>query len=135
MGALLVSFVIGSIIGVPFLGYHLLRTRRQLNELRAELRQRGLIAPAPGSASAQLDNAPPVPLPAHGTPGRRGLERRAAGERHAGCSSRDRRSERSLHREAVARRLGRIMSYIHQDMDPIRGVRCPTDLRPKGHPV
>ncbi len=46
MGALLVYFVVGSIVAVPFLGYQLLRTRRELNQLRAELRQRGLIAPA-----------------------------------------------------------------------------------------
>ena len=53
MGALLVYFVIGSVLSVPVLGYHLLRTRRELSELRAELQQRGLIAPAPG--------APPLP--------------------------------------------------------------------------
>jgi hypothetical protein len=47
MGALLVYFVIGSVLSVPVLGYQLLPHRRELSELRAELRQRGLIAPAP----------------------------------------------------------------------------------------
>ena len=56
MGALLLYFVIGSIVSVPALGYHLLRTRRELNALRAELRQRGLIAPGP-------DDQRPIPEP------------------------------------------------------------------------
>ena len=47
MGALLAYFAIASVIAVPFLAYHLLRTRRDLNALRTELRQRGLLAPAP----------------------------------------------------------------------------------------
>jgi len=54
MGALLISFVIGSIIGVPFLGYHLFRTRRDLNALRAELYARGVIAPAPDGPPALI---------------------------------------------------------------------------------
>lgn len=62
MGALLVSFVVGSIIGVPFLGYHLLRTRRELNELRAELRRRGLIAPRADTAPARGSPGPAEPL-------------------------------------------------------------------------
>jgi hypothetical protein len=57
MGALLVYFAIGSIVSVPVLGYHLLRTRRELSELRSELRRRGLIGPgadgAPSGAGAQ----------------------------------------------------------------------------------
>ena len=45
MGALIVGYIIGSIVAIPFLTYHLLRTRRDLNALRAELAARGLIAP------------------------------------------------------------------------------------------
>lgn len=66
MGALLVYFAVGSIIGVPFLGYHLLRTRRELNELRAELRRRGLIAPGADEAPARGSSSPGERLAAAG---------------------------------------------------------------------
>jgi hypothetical protein len=46
MGAFLISYIVGSIVAIPFLVLHLLRTRRDLNALRAELAARGLIAPA-----------------------------------------------------------------------------------------
>jgi hypothetical protein len=68
MGALLVYFVIGSVVSVPILGYHLLRTRRELSELRAELRRRGLIGPGAGAVPSSvgapngLPAAPPVSL-------------------------------------------------------------------------
>jgi hypothetical protein len=72
MGALLVYFAVGSIVAVPILGYHLLRTRRELSELRAELQRRGLIGPGAGvpapepdpSARARLAGPAPAPLPA-----------------------------------------------------------------------
>jgi predicted aconitase len=44
MGALVIGYIIGSIVAIPFLAYHLLRTRRDLNALRAELAARGFIA-------------------------------------------------------------------------------------------
>ena len=59
MGALLLYFVIGSIVSVPFLGYQLLRTRRELNELRTELRRRGLIAPGPDGPPDLTERGPP----------------------------------------------------------------------------
>ena len=68
MGALLVYFVVGSIVAVPFLGYQLLRTQRDLNQLRAELRRRGVLG-APPTVSAELEAASArESLPA--TPGR-----------------------------------------------------------------
>jgi len=54
MGAFVISYIVGSIIAIPFLAYHLLRTRRDLNGLRAELVVRGLIAPGSGRAHATL---------------------------------------------------------------------------------
>jgi hypothetical protein len=47
MGALLVYFVFGSIVAVPYLGYQLLRTQRDLNQLRAELQRRGVLGGPP----------------------------------------------------------------------------------------
>ena len=44
MGAFLVYYVVASIVAIPFLGYLLLRTRRDLSALRAELAARGVIA-------------------------------------------------------------------------------------------
>ena len=73
MGAFVISYLVGSIIAIPFLAYHLLRTRRDLNGLRAELVTRGLIAPGGEGAHAALaaprddlrplarDGAPAVP--------------------------------------------------------------------------
>ena len=76
MDALLLYFVLGSIVAVPFLGFHLLRTRRELNALRTELRARGLIGSAssvgPESATSRGANGTPavasgpVPHPAIG---------------------------------------------------------------------
>ncbi len=54
MGALVISYIIGSIVAIPFLAFHLLRTRRDLNGLRAELAARGLIAPGSEGAHATL---------------------------------------------------------------------------------
>lgn len=58
MGALVISYIVGSIVAIPFLAYHLLRTRRDLNGLRAELVARGLIAPGRERSHATLA-APP----------------------------------------------------------------------------
>jgi len=76
MGALLLYFVLGSIVAVPFLSFHLLRTRRELNALRTELRARGLIGSAASvgpepATSRGADGTPavapgPVPHPAIG---------------------------------------------------------------------
>jgi len=76
MGGLLLYFVVGSIVAVPFLGFHLLRTRRELNVLRTELRARGLIGSAasvgPESATSRGADGTaavepgPVPHPAIG---------------------------------------------------------------------
>jgi hypothetical protein len=64
MGAFLVYYVVASIFAIPFLGFLLLRTRRDLSELRAELRARGVLAPLGHGADAALpaprDARPPV---------------------------------------------------------------------------
>jgi hypothetical protein len=76
MGALLVYFAVGAILSVPPLGYYVLRTRRELNELRAELRRRGLVGPdagsptLPGAAAAQQQLAGAVPPAAPDQPAR-----------------------------------------------------------------
>lgn len=54
MGAFVISYIVGSIFAIPFLAYHLLRMRRDLNGLRAELVVRGLIAPGSERAHATL---------------------------------------------------------------------------------
>ena len=51
MGALIVTYIIGSFVGIPFLALHLLRTRRELNGLRDELRARGVIASSGADAT------------------------------------------------------------------------------------
>ena len=58
MGAFLISYIVGSIVAIPFLALHLLRTRRDLNALRAELAARGLIAPAEDATRGAM-SAPP----------------------------------------------------------------------------
>ena len=83
MGALLLGFVIASIVGVPFLVQLIFRTRRELNFLRAELLERGVIGPGAdsppthgaasgerlvGGGSVARPFAPPAPLPTSGTP-------------------------------------------------------------------
>jgi hypothetical protein len=64
MGALLVTYVIGSFVGIPFLAFQLLRTRRELNGLRDELHARGLIAHgragAPPAVAGARDAARPL---------------------------------------------------------------------------
>ena len=64
MGAFLISYIVGSIVAIPFLALHLLRTRRDLNALRAELAARGLIAPTEdttrGVVSAPADGVRPL---------------------------------------------------------------------------
>jgi hypothetical protein len=59
MGALLVYFAAGSIISVPVLAYHLLRTRRELSELRTELQRRGVIGGGPATPSRPAGIAAP----------------------------------------------------------------------------
>jgi len=55
MGALLVYFAVGALLSVPPLGYYVLRTRRELNELRAELQRRGLVDPVAGGPPVAPD--------------------------------------------------------------------------------
>ena len=73
MGALIVYFLIGSVVAIPYLAFLLLRTRRELNALRDELRARGLIAPAGGGARAALgaagDDARPLAAGVEAVPG------------------------------------------------------------------
>ena len=52
MGAYIVYFLVGSVVAIPYLAYLLFRTRRDLSELRAELRSRGVIAAGRGPARA-----------------------------------------------------------------------------------
>lgn len=72
MGALIAYFAVASVVAVPFLAYQLLRTRRELNQLRTELQRRGVIAPSPGAGWAAVPAGTPEPLPAVGPPPERG---------------------------------------------------------------
>jgi hypothetical protein len=54
MGAFIISYIVGSIVAISFLAYHLLRTRRDLNAFRRELLARGVIAPAREGTRAVL---------------------------------------------------------------------------------
>ena len=56
MGAYIVYFLVGSVAAIPFLAYQLLRTRRDLSELREELRARGIVGA--GGARAGAEAAP-----------------------------------------------------------------------------
>ena len=57
MATFVILYIIGSFAATPFLAFHLLRTRRELNALRDEVRARGLGALAREEARGDL--APP----------------------------------------------------------------------------
>jgi hypothetical protein len=54
MGPYIVYYLIGSVVAIPFLAWQVFRTRRDLSELREELRKRGVIGAAGGERRPEL---------------------------------------------------------------------------------
>jgi hypothetical protein len=70
VGALIVTYVVASFVGIPVLAYQLLRTRRELNGLRDELHARGVIAHGRSGAPPAVAGAREGTLPlGAGAPG------------------------------------------------------------------
>jgi hypothetical protein len=68
MGAILVWYVAGSFLAIPFLAFHLLRTRRDLNALRAALEAQQLVARGPTGTPTAFAAVPSADSAEHTPP-------------------------------------------------------------------